>query len=1205
MKSVFFGLCAVLACAAAARAAENDDPDLALRYTFEEGKGKDLINKAKATSGILTSHISEAEWVRGRNQQKWALELYGVRASAGMNHTKILNMGTGSFTLEAWIRPDTLPGLGGGWSGIISKKVNTPNHHPGYTLAMFNTGNQAGKVVFQTHDTTAKWHHAPTSTRPLNDRKWHHVVVVFDTQDRRQQLYIDGALDAQAPVATGSLDNTASFNIGVLGSTRFRGLIDEVSVYKRALRETEIAKQYERGKALIIEPKDGTRNARPPLVAYLHSGYRPNMENAHNGTFAQLGWPHHKWKNVHIRRLAANLDHYDVVLGSTLFNLKDPQDFKVHRAEWLSFLKRGGVIVVAGPQDDTAQWDWIVDLGEDFRFEIRTFRAFQKHNDWTNHEADLDFGPVSAAWANFSSWSPKWTVTNRDANGKPIILYQRVGKGLVVVSTTYQSMFTRRKDLARIWEFARRAIAEDPLEIMEISWGKEAVGPSKVDFTVGNRSADPVDFRAVVTRFNKDNPPASETRTARIAPGQETKLSMSYGIASGPNEVALALESARDDRVYLRTGARCDLLDTAGRLKELDRHLDDAKTGLDRLKGWPQEIVAPPSTQREALAATSAALKAELEGAAPDRRACYDGIVAAGEKARYLAARLATWGALEITPKPRQRFLAFKSASLQKIYRDRAWRGPVPADPDLELAANEYESFQVVIVPLQGALKGVRVACSALKSAEGNYIRDVQVRPVADVFLRLGSEIRRWYPDALLAADSFDVPADHVARGIWITAHTAPDAPAGLYAGTLTVSAAGAPQVALPVRVKVRGFAVPHKRNLLTEFHCRPNQLAGFYFGRKTTHQYWKYLPASTYHRFVEYILQYRIAVHPYDDFQGPSKSATAYLGEKREGASRTTWKVTELDFTHFDKHVQLLIDNGVGDLVLAGCMLHDKLEGEYSKETYWRSFLPKMYEHLKEKGWDKKAYIYGYDEFAADKLPYVRAQYDLVKELAPTVKYLLTYNQPDGIPEVGDAGYADIWVPVLNQYTRQFVEERAGHGQSVWGYTVAGFEAYRPTNEYRSLFWRVWRERYQGFLYYCTAFYWWKVGPVDLNPDGSPKETFLPPDNPGMNYFIYPASGNPEDGLHASIRLECIRDGLEDWEYLHMLNNLIEKSDNKESPQVKAAAEMLRHIDAGTGEKIPGILPPSRMRRRSAAEESLRLQRRAVAEMIETMTGR
>ena len=51
MKSIFFGLCVLLACSAAARAAENDDPDLALRYTFDEGSGKELINKAKATSG--------------------------------------------------------------------------------------------------------------------------------------------------------------------------------------------------------------------------------------------------------------------------------------------------------------------------------------------------------------------------------------------------------------------------------------------------------------------------------------------------------------------------------------------------------------------------------------------------------------------------------------------------------------------------------------------------------------------------------------------------------------------------------------------------------------------------------------------------------------------------------------------------------------------------------------------------------------------------------------------------------------------------------------------------------------------------------------------------------------------------------------------------------------------------------------------------
>ncbi|MDP7637882.1 MAG: DUF6067 family protein, partial [Phycisphaerae bacterium] len=572
------------------------------------------------------------------------------------------------------------------------------------------------------------------------------------------------------------------------------------------------------------------------------------------------------------------------------------------------------------------------------------------------------------------------------------------------------------------------------------------------------------------------------------------------------------------------------------------------------------------------------ALTIELATQDADIAACCDRITAMNTEARLLAAKTATWQSLRELPKPDVRFIARAAESLDKVYRDRKWPESTAATLNAEMAANEYESVQLVIVPLRGKLNDVQVRCGSLRSGDA-VITDVEARPVADVFLPIAGKHGGWRPDVLLGAADFDVPTDRAVQAVWITIHTQPDTVAGRYSGVVTVSAADSTSVTLPITVTVWGFAVPHKRNLPTQFHFRPNQIAAYYFGPKARGEYWKHLTATMYRRLMTSLLRYRIGVHPYDDREGQSRSATAYLFEQREGN-----KVTALDFVEFDRNTQLLLDHGV-DLLYAGCFLHQKMSGDSGE--YWRSFMPKMYEHLQARGWDKSAFVYGYDEFPPAELADVREQYAVVKELAPTVKYLLTYYKPDCAPAADDPGYADIWVPSLGLYSPQLAAERKRHGQTTWAYVVPGFEIYRSNRDYRRLFRTIWQQRCAGFLYFCTAFLHWNPRPADLNADGSPRKTFLRPGKgaAGIYHLCYPAGAIPEDGLNASIRLEAIRDGLEDWEYFNLLKDLIERAPQPDDQLVETARQVMRQVDDPSDKTDPAS------------------QRRAVARMIELLS--
>lgn len=904
----------------------------------------------------------------------------------------------------------------------------------------------------------------------------------------------------------------------------------------------------------------------------MYSRHRGGTGTSYDETFARLGWPHHKWQNVHVGQLALNLDRYDLLLCQTIYNLHEPRDFKPHEDAWRSFLEKGGVIVVAGPQDTKLQWDWIVELGPRFQFDLAFFRGFQKSSDWTNPKAELDFGRVDARWAHFKSWSEKWTVTNHDVHGKPIVLYQKVGKGLLIVSTSYGGGFARAEDLSEIWSFANRSAATGPLQIKSVSWGRGSPGRNDVELTVHNDSTSPIACRAELKNFNEGADSAAETGKITIEVSQQASLSVPCTIGDGANELSLLLKSDADGTVYLRTGGRHDLVDVSGAMQILDGRIEAAGSALAQLRAWPQSVLKIAQNAQRDMVAAANGLKADCRELNADRQACRDEILAVSARAKVVAAQAETWRQLAFVPEPGRKFVVSSSRVRARAFRDRPWTFPVATKLYLELAANEYESIELVVVALPGGVKDVRVVCSELKSRTAS-IRDVQVRPVADLYVPARGEHAGWYPDVLLPKKSFDVPADRVARGVWITVHAPADTPADLYSGTVTVSAAGCEPVEMPIAVRVWGFSVPHQRNLPTEFSMRPHQLARFYFGQKAFNEFSKYLTAPVYRQLLAWQLEYRIAPYPYCAGTAGTRSMVGYLGERLDGDT-----VVELDFTEYDKNTQLMLDHGV-DMVCAGILFSPP-------EAYYKSFLPKMYEHLRQKGWDEKAFIYGWDEFKPEKLAEVRQDHAWIKQFAPTFRHMIPVNHAENLPDPDDPGIMDIWVPILSLYSRQFADERARHGQPVWAYIVnsseGSFDVRRSMGHYRSLFWNLWRRRCAGFLYYGTTFYHWAPGTADFNPDGSPKKTFLGRGGSNMDFLCYPAGARPEDGLNASVRLEAIRDGLEDWEYLHLLRDLVE-SGPKTSPQVRDAARLLEEIDSG----LAGPLLE---------------QRRSVAEAIETL---
>ncbi|MEJ8802068.1 LamG-like jellyroll fold domain-containing protein [Pontibacter sp. H249] len=159
-----------------------------------------------------------------------------------------------SFTLELWVR-HTQPM---GPYGVGSNEVILGREDPGnvlgrdvhWWLGLDAEGPVKGAARLQLMDANRAGG-SITGTTPLNDGNWHHVVAVRDGASLRNLLYVDGVLESELTIAyDASFASSALLNIGWINldaGFRYRGDLDELALYNRALTGQEIAGRYNSG----------------------------------------------------------------------------------------------------------------------------------------------------------------------------------------------------------------------------------------------------------------------------------------------------------------------------------------------------------------------------------------------------------------------------------------------------------------------------------------------------------------------------------------------------------------------------------------------------------------------------------------------------------------------------------------------------------------------------------------------------------------------------------------------------------------------------------------------------------------------------------------------------------------------------------------------------------------------------------------------
>ena len=488
---------------------------------------------------------------------------------------------------------------------------------------------------------------------------------------------------------------------------------------------------------------------------------------------------------------------------------------------------------------------------------------------------------------------------------------------------------------------------------------------------------------------------------------------------------------------------------------------------------------------------------------------------------------------------------------LTKVFKDAQPQSDVIAFA--ESARGETATFQLVIKSdkpladlrinkvtsiLHSLIKSNYVSITPSYADFVGYVPVTKPTPSADK-----DQLRKLpadYPDPLLEDVSIDLPAN-TAQPIWVAYDIPPAATPGTYyaAVAITCTIEGKQQIrSMTLSLKVYPVTVGPNRLWVTNWFFMRNYPKES-MPKEYSDEYWQLLE-----KFAKSMASHRQNVA----WANPLKLAKFAVGSEGK---------LKIDFTNFDKWVQILIDQGVIGRIEGGHLGGRKGDWgsqfvinirtvENSKvvskrvdpdspeaDKFYAQFLPTLVDHLREKDWLGIYTQHIADEPVTGNIKTYRQMSELVKKYAPEFKIIEACHTKDL------AGAIDVWVPQLNFYDGDYdyYRSRQSKGEEVWFYTCMhpqGNYANRfieqPLIKTRLLHWINFQYGATGYLHWGYN-YWQDKDPYkNVHPlHGSGLGHILPAGDP---FIVYPGKNGPVN----SIRFEAMRDGIADHELLSML---------------------------------------------------------------------
>jgi hypothetical protein len=500
--------------------------------------------------------------------------------------------------------------------------------------------------------------------------------------------------------------------------------------------------------------------------------------------------------------------------------------------------------------------------------------------------------------------------------------------------------------------------------------------------------------------------------------------------------------------------------------------------------------------------------------------------------------------------------------SLTKVFPEDAALKNQLVKADFLGARNSHVSVQWVLRTRQ-RVADASVEVTGFQGSGGNSIT-AQVRAVgyvvvsSNTYKTPSSEIIHpapaLFPDVLLEKFPITLEPDKT-QAIWITLSIPSEAKPGEYRGQLVLKAGGAERARNPFTLRVASATVPTQQTLKVTnwFYLSDRQLRGTYGVQQLTEEWWTLL--GNLGRVMAEHRQNMIST----PLTGFYFSKLALIGAHVSGDG------LEYDFTNFDRWVDTfqkagLIGSIEGSHVLrreddpdapaslkvdvyviedGKAALKELPADDPRAEAGLRPMLVALRRHLEEKGWMGIYYQHILDEVGEKEMPAYQKYAAIVHEAMPGIRTMDAVDARRNLDIYEKS--CDVWVPVLASFDDLVprLHQHVKNGGEVWFYTCLF-----PTGKYANRFidfalvktrllqWFNFRYDLTGFLHWGGNY--WSPQPVlDTQPLlGESWATGIIP--PGDAFIVYP--DKEHKSILSSIRLEAMRESIEDYELLRVL---------------------------------------------------------------------
>jgi hypothetical protein len=350
------------------------------------------------------------------------------------------------------------------------------------------------------------------------------------------------------------------------------------------------------------------------------------------------------------------------------------------------------------------------------------------------------------------------------------------------------------------------------------------------------------------------------------------------------------------------------------------------------------------------------------------------------------------------------------------------------------------------------------------------------------------------------------------------------DTAAGEYSGRITVTAGAGDPAAVELGMIVHDFAIPRTGRFRTQGHLALEGLTEWYRGGDS---------AQIRREFYRMLLEHRFS---------PTSQYSAMLSPVRED-------------------IKWALEAGANVILIGG----------FSGAPLDPAIIGPAYRWLVENDCLDKAIIYIGDE--TDDFQAVRDKATAIRRQWPGLKIMVGGSKPR--EEL--IGYVDVWDPITfggttYNFDPESVRPAVQRGEEVFWYTCVGPRAPfaniyndHPLTAIRALWWQAWKYGVTGFEYWW--FNWWRPN-LALSRGKNPwplgnrtawnSRSYDWANGDGL--LVYPGpAGRPL----ASLRLTVVRDAIEDWEALFLLQRAVEKAAaeaaSSNAEPTRAARELLR----------------------------------------------